>query len=157
MNPYAKELGDRDPVAVLTETPTRIRAVVARLGADAFSRTYAEGKWNIAQLLTHLVQGEIGFSQRIRQALAVENYVAQLFDQDDWMNAETVFDGAVALEAFCSLRQFDLLLFQNLSEAQRATTLTNPELGPQTVNLLLEIVAGHDLNHLAQLESISAA
>jgi uncharacterized damage-inducible protein DinB len=155
MNPYAKELGDRDPLAVLTETPARVRAVVERLGPDAFSRTYAAGKWNLAQVLTHLVQCEIGFSQRIRQALAVNDYVAQPFDQDDWMNSETGIDGAVALEAFCSLRNFDLLLFRGLSEAQRATALTNPALGPQTVNLLLEIMAGHDLNHLAQLESIA--
>lgn len=156
MNPYAKELGDRDPVAVLAATPARIRAEIMRIGADAFTRTYEEGKWNIAQILTHLVQCEIGFSQRIRQALAVENYVAQLFDQDDWMYSETVIDGALALEAFCSLRQFDLLLFQHLTTAQRATALTNPERGAQTVNLLLEIMAGHDLNHLAQLESIPA-
>jgi uncharacterized damage-inducible protein DinB len=155
MNPYAKYLGDRDPLAVLTETPARVRAVVERLGADAFSRTYAEGKWNLAQVLTHLTQCEIGFSQRIRQALAVNDYVAQPFDQDDWMNSETMIDGLTALEAFCSLRQFDLLLFGGLSEAQRATALTNPALGPQTVNLLLEIMAGHDLNHLAQLESIA--
>lgn len=154
MNPYAKELGDREPVAVLAATPAQIRAEIARIGADAFTRTYAEGKWNVAQILTHLVQCEIGFSQRIRQALAVENYVAQPFDQDDWMNSETVIDGALALETFCSLRQFDLLLFQNLTTAQRATALTNPEHGPQTVGLLLEIMAGHDLNHLGHLESI---
>ncbi len=156
MNPYAKYLGDREPVAVLAETPARIHAEIERIGADAFTRTYAEGKWNVAQILTHWAQCEIGFSQRIRQALAVENYVAQPFDQDDWMNSETVMDGAIALEAFCSLRQFDLLLFRSLSEADRATGLANPALGPQTVGLILEIVAGHDLNHLAHLEAIPA-
>lgn len=154
MNPYAKYLGDRDPLAVLTETPARIRAEVERIGANAFARTYEEGKWNVAQILTHLVQCEIGFSQRIRQALAVENYVAQPFDQDDWMNSETTIDGALALEAFCSLRQFDLLLFRGLSEAQQATALSNPERGPQTVRLLLEIMAGHDLNHRGHLAAI---
>ncbi len=156
MNPYAKELGDREALAVLAATPARIRAELERIGPDAFARTYQAGKWNVAQILTHLAQCEIGFSQRIRQALAVENYVAQPFDQDDWMNSETVMDGAVAREAFCSLRQFDLLLFRSLSAADRAIALTNPERGPQTVGLLLEIMAGHDLNHLAQLESIPA-
>lgn len=156
MNPYAKYLGDRDAIAVLSETPARIRAELARIGADAFTRTYEEGKWNVAQILTHLVQCEIGFSQRIRQALTVNDYVAQPFDQDDWMNSETVIDGKVALETFCSLRQFDLLLFQYLTAEQRATALTNPERGQQTVNLLLEIMAGHDLNHIGHLESIIA-
>ncbi len=156
MNPYAKELGDRDSVAVLTETPQRIRVEIARLGAEAFTHTYQEGKWTVAQILTHLVHCEIGFSQRIRQALVVENYIAQPFDQDAWMNSEAAMDGALALETFCSLRQFDLLLFRRLSNADRAISLANPERGPQTVGLLLEIMAGHDLNHLAQLESIQS-
>ena len=134
MNPYAKELGDREPVAVLAATPARIRAEIARLGADAFSRSYKEGKWTIAQIMTHLAQGEIGFSQRIRQALTVENYVAQPFEQDDWMNSEKHIDGPLALETICSLRQFDLLLFTSLSAEERATNLTNPESGPQTVS-----------------------
>ena len=70
------------------------------------------------------------------------------------MNSEKHIDGPLALETFCSLRQFDLLLFASLSAEERATNLTNPERGPQTVNLLLEIMAGHDLNHLGHLESI---
>jgi uncharacterized damage-inducible protein DinB len=155
MNPYAKYLGDREPLAVLTATPPRIRAVIERLGADAFTQTYEAGKWPVEKILTHLVHCEIGFSQRIRQALTVENYVAQPFDQDDWMNCETAMDGVLALETFCHLRQFDLLLFRRLSADQRAIGLANPERGPQTVGLLLEIMAGHDLHHLAQLESIA--
>jgi uncharacterized damage-inducible protein DinB len=154
MNPYAQYLGDREPLTVLAATPPRLRTVIERLGADAFTRTYEEGKWSVAKILTHLVHCEIGFSQRIRQALVVENYVAQPFDQDDWMKSETTIDGALALETFCHLRQFDLLLFRSLSEADRAIGLANPERGPQTVGLLLEIMAGHDGNHLAQLESI---
>lgn len=156
MNPYAKYLGDRDPLTVLTETPQRIRTQIERLGADAFTRIYAEGKWPVEKILTHLAQCEIGFSQRIRQALVVENYTAQPFDQDDWMKSEATFDGALALETFCTLRQFDLLLFRSLSEPDRAIRLENPERGPQTVGLLLEIMAGHDLNHVEQLESIPA-
>ena len=71
------------------------------------------------------------------------------------MNSETTIDGVLALEAFCSLRQFDLLLFRGLSEAQQAIALSNPERGPQTVRLLLEIMAGHDLNHLGHLAAIA--
>lgn len=156
MNPYATYLGDRDPLAVLAETPDRIIQQLERLGADAFHRTYAEGKWTVEKILAHLVHCEIGFSHRIRQALVVENYVAQPFDQDDWMGSEPHIAGVLALSTFINLRQFDLLLFQSLSEAKRTIALANPERGPQTVGLLLEIMAGHDLNHLEQLESVPA-
>jgi hypothetical protein len=157
MNPYAKYLGDREPLAVLMETPQRIRGLIERLGAGAMARIYAEGKWPVEKILTHLIHCEIGFSQRIRQALVVKDYAAQPFDQDDWMKCEVTFAGPLALETFCNLRQFDLLLFRSLSDADRAIVLSNPERGPQTVGLLLEIMAGHDLNHLGQLESIPAS
>jgi hypothetical protein len=154
MNPYAKYLGDRHPIVVLAETPARVTQLVERLGTGAFSRTYAEGKWPVEKILTHLVHCEIGFSQRIRQALVVPNYTAQPFDQDDWMASETTMDGELALATFFNLRKFDLLLFQALTAAQKATPLTNPELGAQSIGLLLEIMAGHDLNHLEQLAAI---
>ena len=155
MNPYANDLGDRDPIVVLTETPNRLRAVVARLGDSAFWRTYEEGKWTVQQIIAHLLQSEIAFNFRIRQALAIENYVAQSFDQDDWMRSEPAINGPVALEAYCHLRAFNLSLYRSLGASERTRLFRHPELGELTVGLILDLMAGHELRHLGQLESIT--
>lgn len=154
MHPYITELGDRDPVAILTETPQRLRALVDGLGEGAFTRTYEAGKWTVQQVIAHLLHAEIAFNFRIRQALAVENYVAQSFDQDDWMNSETATDGPTTLAAYASLRQFNLALYGSLQEADRARPFLHPELGAMTVGSILQLMAGHELRHLAQVARI---
>ena len=132
MNPYADDLGDRDPLTVLREAPTRIRAVVAKLGDGAFLRTYEAGKWTVAQIIAHLLHAEIAFNFRIRQALAIDNYVAQSFDQDDWMNSEPAIHGTVALEAYDHLRQFNLALYDSSCPAISSIippTVSSPKSG----------------------------
>ena len=156
MNPYADDLGARDPITVLREAPTRICAVVAKLGDGAFLRTYEEGKWTVEQIIAHLLHAEIAFNFRIRQALAIENYVAQSFDQDDWMNSEPAINGSVALEAYDHLRQFNLALYASLSPAVLARPFLHPDLGEMTVGLIIELMAGHELRHLSLLETILA-
>ena len=154
MHPYITDLGDRDPVAILTETPQRLRELVAALGDGAFNRTYAAGKWTVQQVIAHLLHSEIAFNFRIRQALAVENYVAQSFDQDDWMRSEAALDGAETLAAYCSLRQFNLALYRHLTPTAQARPFRHPELGAMTVGLILSLMAGHELRHLSQLATI---
>jgi len=53
MNPYAKNLGDRDALTVLIETPDRLEALAARIGPAGMKRSYEEGKWNLARILFH--------------------------------------------------------------------------------------------------------
>jgi uncharacterized damage-inducible protein DinB len=154
MHPYIAELGDRDPVMILTETPPRLRELVASLGDDAFTRTYEAGKWTVQQIIAHLLHAEIAFNFRIRQALAVEHYVAQSFDQDDWMKSEAATDGAATLEAYGHLRQFNLALYRSLSAADHARPFLHPELGEMNVGLILQLMAGHELRHLSQLDRI---
>jgi len=42
------------------------------------------------------------------------------------------------------------------TETPTGREVTHPERGPQTFRTLVETMAGHDLNHLAQLEAIAA-
>jgi uncharacterized damage-inducible protein DinB len=157
MNPYGEQLGNRDPLAVLTETPQRIRELVSRLGEEGFERTYAPGKWTAREIIAHLAQVEMMFGTRFRQALTLENYVVQTFDQDHWMAREPVLDGKAATEALCAMRQWNLGFFHSLSAEERARTFSHPERGIQSVDWMLGLLAGHDLNHLGQLEEIASA
>ncbi len=157
MNPYAKYLGNRDPLTVLTETPHRISELLSKLGPQGMSLTYQPGKWNVAQILTHLAQVELMFGTRFRQAATIDGYVIQPFDQDNWMAREPVGDGRVEAAAFLSLRQWNLGFYRGLSGTDRERILNHPEQGVMTINDLMALVAGHDINHIEQLEKIVAA
>jgi uncharacterized damage-inducible protein DinB len=156
MNPYAKWIEGKDTLTVLSETPARIRELAKRLGAAGLNEPYAPGKWTVRQILLHLAQCEMVFSARFRHALTLDDYVIQPFDQDEWMQREATPDDDSALEAFCAMRQLNLSFWRTLSPEELQRALTHPERGRMNVQVMLETVAGHDLNHLEQLEAVAA-
>jgi uncharacterized damage-inducible protein DinB len=153
--PYTVDLGDRDAIAALRETPAKIRAIAAAWSADDFERSYAAGKWSARQILTHLAQSELALGTRARMALSTPDYSAQSFDQDQWMARESALDGRTALDAFVAIAAMNAALFASLSASDRAATLSHPEYGSLTVDWILHQMAGHQIHHFKQLEAIA--
>jgi len=155
-NPYGKDLGDKDPLIALGETPERIRTVVGGWSPADFDRSYAPGKWSARQILIHLAQTELALGNRARMALSTSNYAAQAFDQDKWIARDDGLSAKEALDAFLGMSVMNRALFASLSSADRATALSHPEYGELTVDWLIHQMAGHQIHHLEQLEQISA-
>jgi hypothetical protein len=153
---YSKYLGDLEPLATMRGNVDRIRALVGSWTSAEFDRTYAPGKWNARQILTHLAHTEMALGTRARMALSTPNYAAQAFDQDVWMSRENRLSGRDALEAFGALSRLNVALFDALSPADRAVAMTHPEYGTITVDWIIHLLPGHQLHHLAQLERIAA-
>ena len=156
-NPYAKDLGDRDPLVALRETPERIRSVVAAWSPADFERSYGPGKWTARQILIHLAQSELALGNRARMALSTPNYAAQAFDQDKWISRDDRLSGKEALDAFLGMSIMNRSLFASLSPADRTTALTHPEYGELTVDWIVRQMAGHQIHHLEQIQQIAAS
>jgi len=156
LNPYAKFLGDRAPQKILSETPDRLEAIVQWLGPAGIERSLAPGKWSVREIIIHLADCEIAFSFRLRQALAEDSHTIQPFDQETWAANYANYETGAALSLFSSLRLWNLALCKNLNSETLAKPVTHPERGTMTFATILETMAGHDLNHLQQLEAISA-
>jgi hypothetical protein len=157
VTPYSRYLGDREPLASMRDTTARIRELVQNWSPARFERTYAPGKWTARLILTHLAQTELALGNRVRMALTVPGYVAQPFEQDAWIAKESVLDGRQAAAAFTAVRQMNLALFSALTSADREASFAHPEYGTLTVDWVIHQMAGHDLNHLAQLEQIDSS
>lgn len=153
-NPYAADLGDRDPVTALGETPWRIEAVLGGWSESQFERTYEPGKWSARKLLIHLAQTELALPTRARFALSQGGYVAQSFDQDAWMPLEDATDARTALDAYLALRKLNLQMWRKLTDAQWSRTFTHPDFGELSVQWIAAQLAGHDIHHLKQFEAI---
>jgi hypothetical protein len=156
-NPYAKFLQGSDAKALIQAFPSRLTDVVGRLGEAGMGLRYAPGKWTVSEVLCHLADCEIAFSFRWRQTLAEDGYVAQAFDQDRWSPRYPVTSGQAALRTFLALRAWNSILLEQLNAADWERTLTHPERGEFSFRTLVELTAGHDLNHLAQLETLASA
>ena len=153
-NPYASVLAGRDPLEALADTPTRIRALVEGWTAERFERSYAPGKWSARQVLVHLAQTELALPARARYALGQDGYVAQPFEQDRWMPFDEGTAAAIALDAYTALRRLNAAMFGRLTPAQRERTFTHPEYGVLNVWWIAAQLAGHDIHHLKQLQTV---
>lgn len=147
-------LGDRDPRQSLQASARRIEEVARTLGASGLDRSYGPGKWSGKQILAHLADGEIGIAFRLRQALAEDHHTIQPFDEGAWARRYQDVDHEAALRSFLALRAWNVWLLSRLGRDELAREAYHPERGPETVETIIRLLAGHDLNHLAQLERI---
>jgi hypothetical protein len=157
MNPYAASLGSRDAIEAMADTPSRIRRIASTLGSAGLERSYAPGKWTARQLLVHLAQTELAFGVRARMALTSDGYVVQPFDQDRWLASEAAVGAEAALAAYEGMRGLNLALFRSLSAAELGRRFHHPERGELEVRDVAVMLAGHELHHLKQFETIAAA
>ncbi len=156
-NPYERFLAGRSAAALIGEFSGKLAEAVAKLGDAGVERSLAPGKWTARQILCHLADCEIAFAFRWRQALAEDEHVVQTFDQDLWASrGYASFSAEEALRAFAAIRRWNVLLLESLAPSDWEREVIHPERGRQSFRALVETVAGHDLNHLRQLEEIAA-
>jgi hypothetical protein len=62
----------------------------------------------------------------------------------------------MALAAFSAVRQWNLAFIKGLKPVDFNKPLNHPERGDMTLQVVVETMAGHDLNHLRQVEAILA-
>lgn len=156
MNPYANQLGGRDARQTISETPDQLTELVRKLGPNGMQRASAPGKWTIAEILCHLADTEIAFAFRLRQALAEPHHTIQPFDQDAWARNYSQLDGRAALETFSALRRWNTAFIEATPQESYSKPVTHPERGTMSFQTLVETMAGHDINHLRQLEALAS-
>lgn len=157
LNPYEDFLDGRPLETILATTPEAIRSILATIGDAHASARPAPGKWSAAEIVCHLADCELVFGFRMRQTLAEDAPAIQPFDQGKWAEQYTGISAARALEAFSGVRGWNLRLIQSALPTAAERTTMHPERGLLTFKNLVETVAGHDLNHLAQLRRIAGA
>jgi uncharacterized damage-inducible protein DinB len=157
LNPYSKYLAGEDPIPVLFTTVGRLQTLVAPLSTERLVAAPAPGKWSITEIVAHLADVEMVFAFRLRQTLAQNHPLIEPFDQDAWAERYAAYDFASALTMFTAARNWNLKLLGTVTEADQHRPTTHPERGTMTFWTLIETLAGHDIDHLDQVERLAAA
>jgi hypothetical protein len=157
MNPYASYLGSNDALETLGKSPVRLASLLAAIGDKRVNEAPAPGKWSPREIVAHLADCETVFSFRLRQTLAENNPVIQLFDQERWAATYGAYGAAEALDAFSALRHWNMALLRSLKPDAFQRKMTHPERGEMTFQTVVETMGGHDVNHIQQLERIAGA
>jgi len=152
-------LGERDPLEVMRETPTKLREIVSKLPASAIATREAPGKWSIGEVIQHLADSELVGANRFRMVMAHENPPLLAYDQDLWAERLRYSESNVneALEEFALVRRSNVRLFERASESDFERVGMHSERGEESLRHLLKLYAGHDLVHLRQIERIRRA
>jgi uncharacterized damage-inducible protein DinB len=156
LNPYEKYLDGRPLESILASSTSQIAAALAAIGPEKSALPPAPGKWSPAEIVCHLADCELVFAFRLRQALAEDAPTVQPFDQEKWAATYPGISATKALEVFSALREWNVLLIAGAMPAAANRTVTHPERGTMTFATILETMAGHDLNHIAQLRKLAA-
>lgn len=154
--PYSQFVGDRDPFPILESTVNRIDQIASLLSAHQIVTPSAPGKWSMHQIVGHLADTELVFQVRVRFILFEDAPILPAYDQDRWVNGwmreNEPFDETLARLRI--LRLSTLRLLRNTSEQDLDRIGNHTERGPERAGDYPVIIAGHDLNHLGQMESI---
>jgi hypothetical protein len=149
-------IGGRDPLKLLAATPRRLELLLKGRPLRTLRQRPGPKKWSVAEIVSHLADSELARSFRIRLILGAPGTSLQAFDQDAWVVALHYEKRTVqkALEEFRVLRQANLALLRSLIPKQWKHAGLHAERGKETVESLVLIAAGHDINHLRQIEAI---
>jgi|SRR4051812_28223174 hypothetical protein len=150
-------LGQNDPVAVLAGTPNALRAKLHSVSETVLRARPTPTRWSILEQVVHLSDVEIAVGFRVRLILGSEDGVhIQPFDQDNWLAALKYNTRPLdqTLNAFEAARQNNVALYRSLTEAQWNKYGLHAERGKESVSDVVKLAAGHDLNHIRQIDEI---
>lgn len=146
----------QDPLRIQQSTPRRLATLLRGKTRKQLTRRPAPGKWSVGEIIAHLADAEIAISWRLRQTLSNNGVALQAYDQDVWADTFKYAhrDPKQSLEAYRALRNANLVLLKAIPKPLWDNYGVHQERGNETVAHLVRMTAGHDVNHLRQVETI---
>ncbi len=144
------------PLAVMAATPRKLLLLLKGKRRAALTKRAEPDKWSVGEVLAHLADAELAFSWRIRLMLGANGTTVQAYDQDVWcaFSSYPKHDPKMSLDAFRILRERNVHLLRLIPKEMWKNYGMHEERGKETVARLTEMMAGHDINHVRQLEGM---
>jgi hypothetical protein len=146
----------KDAVAVQRETAAKLAKLLDGVSREQLSKRAAPDKWSVSEILVHLAEAEVSCFWRYRQMIEHNGSAIIPFDQDLWykLGDYPSRDPQESLQLFRLMRAANLRMFDRLAPEQWQLGGVHQERGPMTIADLARQMAGHDVNHVAQIEKL---
>jgi hypothetical protein len=148
----------QDAIKVQRTTAAKLKKLTQGRTSKELKWKPEPGKWSMAEIVAHLADVEIVASWRMRLILGANGTAIQPFDQDAWASVfqYNKLDPKKSLEVFRLLRDNNLAMLKALPPESWDNYGMHAERGKETIAHLARMFAGHDTNHIRQIESIAA-
>ena len=146
----------KKPLTILGGTVKKIERLIKGVAKKKLMTRPEPAKWSVGEILAHLTDTELVSGFRIRLTLGLNGTPIQGFDQDVWAEKFNYRkrDPVKSLQIFGALRENNLALLKSVPKALWENYGLHSERGMETVTRITEMVAGHDINHVMQIEKI---
>jgi hypothetical protein len=148
----------KQPLAVQAATAKKLEKLIQGVPAAKLRKRPAPEKWSVSEILAHLADAEIVGGFRMRLILGAPGTPVAAFDQDSWVTSGHYEkrDPRKSLALFRAIREANLALLKSLTPEQWKHYGMHAERGQETIEHIVRMFAGHDINHLQQAERIVA-
>jgi hypothetical protein len=146
----------QDAIKVQRLTAAKLKKLTSGLTPSQLKWRPEPTKWSIAEIIAHLADAEIVASWRMRSVICENGITIQPFDQDQWASAFKYRnrDTRRSLEAFRVLRENNLAMLKEIAPEVWDNYGMHLERGKESIAHLTRMFAGHDTNHILQVERI---
>ena len=150
------QVENKQPLAVQAATPKKIERLIKGVPTSKLRKRPAPDKWSVSEIVAHLADTEVVVGFRMKLILGAPGTPIPAFDQDSWVISGHYEkrDPRKSVEQFRVLREVHLALFKSLTLEQWKHHGIHAERGRETIEHIVRLMAGHDLNHLQQIERI---
>jgi DinB family protein len=147
---------DKKPLTVQAATANKLARLIKGVPVSRLRKRPAPDKWSVSEILAHLADAEIVGGFRMRLILGDPGTPIPAFDQDRWVSSGHYDkrNPRRSVEQFRTLREANLALLKSLTREQWKHHGVHSERGVETIDRIAHMFAGHDLNHLRQIERI---
>jgi DinB superfamily len=152
------QVDGKKPLAVQAATAKKLERLIKGVPAAKLRKRPAPDKWSVGEILAHLAEAEIVGGFRMRFILGAPGTTIAAFNQDAWLLSGhySKRDPRQSLAEFRAMRETNLAMLKLLTPEQWKHYGVHSERGQESIERIVTMFAGHDLNHLAQVERILA-
>lgn len=147
--PYINALGAVNLIEELEISLHDFIRFVQNIPMDKFDYRYAEGKWNIKEIIQHVIDTERIFAYRALRISRNDQTPLPGFDENYYVNNTEATARSIQdlLAEFSAVRQSNLFLFKSFSEDQlkRMGIASNVGVSVRAIGF---IMIGHQKHHL---------
>jgi hypothetical protein len=150
---------EKQPLAIQAATAKKLKRMINGVPARKLRKRPAADKWSVSEIVAHLGDAEIVIGFRMRLILGAPGIPIGAYDQDSWVTSGHYEkrDPRKSVELFRAVREANLALLKSLTPEQWKHYGMHSERGQETIEHIVRMTAGHDMNHLQQIERILPA
>jgi uncharacterized damage-inducible protein DinB len=146
----------RTSIAAIRTTPAALRSAVRGLTDAQVDTPYRDGGWTVRQVVHHVPESHMNAFVRFKLALTEDNPTIRPYEEDRWVRLgdipRTPLETSFALLDALHERWVNLL--DVMTDADFRRPLTHPQLGPMTLDRMLQLYAWHGPHHVAHITAL---